>query len=127
MGLKATASMDTHANAPDGATAAAVDLGTMPVWNLGDLYPDPKSPEIARDLESAARQAKDLKERYQGKLTGLGLGLMIINRLAGLVLPTTSKYLMDNVVLHNQWDLLPRLALAAAGATAPVKKQAAAE
>jgi len=51
------------------------------------------------------------------KRLSLGLGLMVINRLAGLVLPTTSKYLMDNVVLRNQWDLLPRLALAAGAAT----------
>ena len=36
-------------------------------------------------------------------------------RLAGLVLPTTSKYLMDNVVRQGQWDLLPKLAMAAAG------------
>ena len=51
------------------------------------------------------------------KRLSVGLGLMVINRLAGLVLPTTSKYLMDNVVLRNQWDLLPRLALAAGAAT----------
>ena len=37
---------------------------------------------------------------------------MVINRLAGLVLPTTSKYLMDNVFKQGQWDLLPKLALA---------------
>ncbi len=42
---------------------------------------------------------------------------MVVNRLAGLVLPTTSKYLMDNVILRNQWDLLPALALAAGAAT----------
>lgn len=47
----------------------------------------------------------------------LGLGLMLINRLSGLVLPTTSKYLMDNVVLRGQWDLLPKLAMAAGAAT----------
>ncbi len=51
------------------------------------------------------------------KRLGLGLGLMVINRLAGLVLPTTSKFLMDNVVLRNEWDLLPKLAMAAAAAT----------
>ena len=51
------------------------------------------------------------------KRMGLGLALMIVNRLAGLVLPTTSKFLMDNVILRNQWELLPRLALAAGAAT----------
>src|SRR5258706_10244122 len=37
---------------------------------------------------------------------------MVVNRMAGLVLPTTSKYLMDNVFKQGQWDLLPKLALA---------------
>jgi subfamily B ATP-binding cassette protein MsbA len=47
----------------------------------------------------------------------LGLGLMLINRLSGFVLPATTKYLMDNVIQQGQWDLLPKLAMAAAGAT----------
>ena len=42
---------------------------------------------------------------------------MVVNRAAGLVLPFTSKYLMDNVIGKGQWDLLPRLAMAAAAAT----------
>ncbi|HZQ34336.1 MAG TPA: ABC transporter transmembrane domain-containing protein, partial [Dehalococcoidia bacterium] len=47
----------------------------------------------------------------------LGLALMLINRLAGLVLPTTTKYLMDDVITQGHWDLLPKLAFAAGGAT----------
>jgi ABC-type multidrug transport system fused ATPase/permease subunit len=47
----------------------------------------------------------------------LGLGLMLINRLSGFVLPTTTKYLMDDVIQQGHWDLLPKLALAAAAAT----------
>jgi len=42
---------------------------------------------------------------------------MLINRLVGLVLPTTSKYLIDDVVLKHKADLLVPLALAAGGAT----------
>jgi ABC-type multidrug transport system fused ATPase/permease subunit len=42
---------------------------------------------------------------------------MLINRLAGLVLPTTTKYLMDDVITQGHWDLLPKLAFAAGGAT----------
>jgi len=42
---------------------------------------------------------------------------MLVNRLSGLVLPSTSKWLMDNVVARQQWDLLPKLALAAGVAT----------
>jgi subfamily B ATP-binding cassette protein MsbA len=47
----------------------------------------------------------------------LGLSLMLINRLAGLVLPTTTKYLMDDVISQGNWALLPRLATAAGLAT----------
>ena len=42
---------------------------------------------------------------------------MLINRLSGFVLPTTTKYLMDDVIQQGHWDLLPKLALAAAAAT----------
>jgi ATP-binding cassette, subfamily B, putative efflux pump len=51
------------------------------------------------------------------KRLALGLGLMLINRLSGFVLPTTTKYLMDDVIQQGHWDLLPKLALAAAAAT----------
>ena len=64
----------------------------------------------------AIDEAKTLIWSHRKRLS-LGLGLMIVNRLSGLVLPTTSKYLMDNVVLQHQWDLLPRLAMAVGGAT----------
>src|SRR5437867_3927662 len=42
---------------------------------------------------------------------------MLISRLSDLVLPTTTKYLMDDVFGRHHWDLLPRLALAAGAAT----------
>src|SRR5580765_5204586 len=51
------------------------------------------------------------------KRLSLGLALMVVNRLSGLVLPTTSKYLMDDVIGKGHWELLPRLALAAGAAT----------
>jgi len=51
------------------------------------------------------------------KRLALGLFLMLVNRLAGMVLPATTKYLMDDVISRGHWDLLPRLALAAGLAT----------
>jgi ATP-binding cassette, subfamily B, putative efflux pump len=51
------------------------------------------------------------------KRLALGLGLMLINRLAGFVLPTTTKYLMDDVISQGHWELLPTLAMAAGAAT----------
>lgn len=49
----------------------APDLGPMPVWNLGDLYPDPKSEAVRADLEKAGAEAKAILELYQGKLADL--------------------------------------------------------
>jgi subfamily B ATP-binding cassette protein MsbA len=45
-----------------------------------------------------------------------GLVLMLINTGAGLVLPTLSRYLVDDVVGKKRLDLLPTLAWVAAGA-----------
>jgi len=42
---------------------------------------------------------------------------MLASRLAGLVLPASSKYLIDDVVGKNRTDLLPLIALAAGTAT----------
>ncbi|MBM3770101.1 MAG: ABC transporter ATP-binding protein [Acidimicrobiia bacterium] len=47
----------------------------------------------------------------------VGLALMLVNRAAGLVLPLTSKFLMDDVVGRQRWDLLSTLAFAAGIAT----------
>src|SRR5215510_7503067 len=47
----------------------------------------------------------------------LGFGLMAVNRVSGLVLPASTKYFVDNVVLHRQVRLLTPLALAVLAAT----------
>ena len=47
----------------------------------------------------------------------LGLFLTLISRLAGLVLPGTTKFLIDDVLVNKRSDLLPWLAAAALGAT----------
>jgi oligoendopeptidase F len=53
------------------STALATGLGPMPVWNLGDLYPDPKSEAVQADIKKAAAEAVVIRERYQGKLAQL--------------------------------------------------------
>jgi oligoendopeptidase F len=59
-------------NPPDGAASkAAAALGPMPEWNLGDLYGSPTTPEIARDLQKAADEAKRLKDKYHGKVASV--------------------------------------------------------
>ena len=46
-----------------------------------------------------------------------GLLLMVVNRVCGLVLPASSKFLIDNVLGKHQLNLLVPLVLAVAGAT----------
>ena len=47
----------------------------------------------------------------------IGCVLMLVNRLSGLVLPASSKYLIDNVLSQGRIELLLPLALATGGAT----------
>src|ERR1700745_4140825 len=47
----------------------------------------------------------------------LGFLLMAINRVSGLVLPASTKYFVDNVVLHRQVHLLTPLAFGVLAAT----------
>jgi len=61
-------------------------------------------------------EARELVWAHRGRLA-LGLMLMLVNRLAGLVLPATSKFLIDDVIGRGRAELLIPLALAAGGAT----------
>lgn len=67
-------------------------------------------------LSSAWRDAKELIWVHRYRL-GLGLFLMLVNRLVGLVLPASSKYLIDEVIIKQRGELLVTLALAAGAAT----------
>jgi subfamily B ATP-binding cassette protein MsbA len=61
-------------------------------------------------------EAHRLITEHRARLA-LGLFLMLISRLAGLVLPACSKFLIDDVIGKHRYDLLPLLALAAGIAT----------
>ena len=61
-------------------------------------------------------EARRLISEHRGRLA-LGLLLMLISRLAGLVLPASSKFLIDEVIGKHRHDLLPILALAVGAAT----------
>lgn len=67
-------------------------------------------------LSTAWGDARELVWAHRYRLA-LGLTLMIVNRLAGLVLPTSSKYVIDEVVMKHRSQLLVPLALAAGAAT----------
>ncbi len=47
------------------------ELGPMPEWDLGDLYPAPDSPALERDLGDASASAEAFQLRYRGKLASL--------------------------------------------------------
>ena len=67
-------------------------------------------------LSAAWLDARDLVWAHRYRLA-LGMLLMLANRLVGLVLPASSKYLIDNVVVKHQAELLIPLAIAAGAAT----------
>lgn len=74
---------------------------------------DPKKP-INRT--AAWREARALLYAHRRRLL-LGLGLMLISRLSGVVLPALSKYVIDDVFGKGRTDLLPPIALTAGAAT----------
>jgi subfamily B ATP-binding cassette protein MsbA len=60
--------------------------------------------------------ARELIWTHRRRL-GLGAVLMIINQAMGLVLPASTKYLIDQVIVKQRTELLWKIALAAGGAT----------
>ena len=50
------------------------------------------------------------------RIIGFGLVLIIISRLAGLILPGASKYLMDDVIVGKDFEMLKLLLAAVVGA-----------
>jgi len=67
-------------------------------------------------LDAAWREARELIWRQRGRL-GLAFAVMLVGRLAGLVLPASSKFLIDDVLGQGKRELLVPLALAAGLAT----------
>lgn len=74
----------------------------------------PKKPKI--QWSSALAEARELVWAHRKRLL-LGGALMIINQAMGLVLPASTKYLVDVVIVQHRTDLLWKIALAAAVAT----------
>ena len=66
--------------------------------------------------QAAWKETRALIAARRGRLT-LGMGLMLVNRASGLVLPGTSKFLIDDVIGQGRVELLQTLALAAGIAT----------
>src|ERR1051325_6030519 len=75
-------------------------------------------PEAKRKIHwsSAWADARELVWAHRRRLI-LGAGLMIVNQAMGLVLPASTKYLIDVVIGQGRTDLLWKIALAAGAAT----------
>src|SRR5450756_930793 len=74
------------------------------------------APKKPLSLPVVWREARDLVWAHRRRLS-LGLGLLLLNRLSGLVLPATSKFLIDDVIGKQRVEWLGWLAAAAGGAT----------
>jgi oligoendopeptidase F len=53
------------------AAPQPADLGTLPEWDLKDLYAGRDSPVLQADLKKAAEDAKAFRLRFQGKLAAI--------------------------------------------------------
>jgi subfamily B ATP-binding cassette protein MsbA len=73
-------------------------------------------PKKKVDSKAAWREARELLYQHRKRLL-LGLVLMLVSRLAGIVMPALSKYVIDDVIGKQRHDLLVPIALAAGVAT----------
>ena len=76
----------------------------------------PDEPKKKLELDAVWREARELIWARRGRLA-VGFALMLVSRVAGLVLPASSKFVIDEVIGKGRHDLLPLLAAAAMGAT----------
>jgi ABC-type multidrug transport system fused ATPase/permease subunit len=74
------------------------------------------APKAKKLTKTSWEEARELMYAHRHRMA-LGLFIMVINRAAGMVVPATTKFLMDNVFIQGHWDLLPKLAMAAGLAT----------
>jgi subfamily B ATP-binding cassette protein MsbA len=68
------------------------------------------------ELSVVWHEARDIIWERRYRLT-LGFLLMVVSRGAGLVLPASSKYLIDDVIANQRHELLAPIALAVGAAT----------
>ena len=80
---------------------------------------DSKSPTKTEKRKNAWKNLPDVWALMKPRrgLLALGFVLMAINRVASLILPASTKYFIDNVILHKQVYLLTPIVLGVLGAT----------
>ena len=79
---------------------------------------NPQTPK-KRSSERLRELWPDIREmiRPRRRILALGFTLMVVNKLCSLVLPGSTKFLIDNVITKKQLHLLTPLVLAVVGAT----------
>jgi len=103
--------MATHLGAGGRGTGERLRRSTV---TMPPMASPPAKKKVS--MSAAWNEARGLVWTHRKRLL-LGLGLMLISRLAGLVLPASSKYLIDDVVTGKRTDLLLPIAVAAGAAT----------
>ena len=109
--MELTTSLPVKAN--PGARSSGAKLGAMRTESGSDRVKGKAKGEAKGKVWNEAREIV-WERRYR---LALGFVLMVLGRLAGLVLPATSKFLVDDVIGKGRADLLVPLAAAAGLAT----------
>ncbi len=55
----------------DSAQSAQTELGSLPTWDLSDLYPEIDGPALKADLADLTEESEAFRALYEGKLAGL--------------------------------------------------------
>ena len=97
-----------ESNAWSGASHTIVQTAVIP-----QSSPKKRSSERLRELWPDIREMM----RPRRRMLAIGFVLMVIGRVCGLVLPASTKYLIDNVIGKKQLNLLVPLVLAVLAAT----------
>ena len=78
--------------------------------------PATKAVKKKTDYKAAIAETKKLMWQHRRSL-GIGFALMLVNRFAGLVLPGSVKFIIDEVLTKGRLELLTPIAIAAGIAT----------
>ncbi|RJL05361.1 M3 family oligoendopeptidase [Paracoccus aestuarii] len=84
----------------DAAEPAKGEFGTLPEWDLTDLYPAPDSPELAADLAALETRTASFAQAYQGRLADLAPAEMLDCIIAYEAIETLSGRIMSYVGLR---------------------------
>src|SRR6185369_1761260 len=84
--------------------------------NLDVVSPTQAKKKTSETLRSVLPLLKQLVRPRRGKLA-IGFGLMLINLVASMILPGSTKFLIDYILAQHHYDMLEWLVLAVFGAT----------